>query len=114
MDLTTKEALMVIEYFAQQAAEDMPDGTATDFERHMWQSLLTVSLAVGRRITEQDWDTLVSAQMELQSFDRDPAGYLHEEGHENPDDLAVQDDLHQHLETQVAWAIDNCLANSGA
>ena len=62
---------MVLEYFAQQAAEDAPLENA---DTHMWMTRYQASLAIERQITEKDWDALVARMADLQSFDRDPAG----------------------------------------
>lgn len=115
MNLTKAEALMVIEYFATQAAEDAP---ATDFhwkswDKHMWMTRFQISLAVERQIKATDWETLVNHCFDLQSFDRDADAYLYEAG--ITDDLErAKDSMGYHLKEQVSWAVDNCWNNSGA
>jgi hypothetical protein len=84
--LTKEQSRMVIEYFATQAAEDAP-ATALDWanwDKHMWMTCYTASLAIERRINEHDWATLVNAAFDWQSFDRDPDAYLNERGYEEP------------------------------
>ena len=107
--LTTQQAKMVIEYFAAQAAEDAPIEGA---DKHMWLTRYQCSVAIERQIGEWWWDSLVANMADLQSFDRDPAGYLHEQGYE--DNIAEQDNMRQHIERQVSWSIDNVYRNSGA
>lgn len=108
-NLTEKQAKMVIEFFAQQAAEDFPEDGG---DKHMWQTRYKASLAVERRIGSWWWTSLVNAQMDLQSFDRDPAGYLYERG--EADWGSAIDDMGEHLKNQVSWSIDNVFRNSGA
>jgi hypothetical protein len=110
MKLTEKQAKQVIEYFAQQAAEDMPDGTEMECEKHLWTTLFQVSLAVQRRISERDWKFLVDEMLDLQSVNRDAEGYLNERGYETytPETIRLE------LEDNVSWLIDNCYDNSGA
>ena len=101
---------MAIEYFGQQTAESIPANPEfRELENHMWRGLLTVSLAINRRIKESDWDALVAAEADLQSFDRDPEGWLNEQGI-----IDSTDHVRDGLQDQVSLAIDNCLANSGA
>jgi hypothetical protein len=111
MELTEQQQKMVIEYFAQQAAEDMPDGTEMDREKHLWMTRYTASLAVKHRIGVWYWESLVDTMMDLQTFDRDPAAYLHD--YDYPDTQKERDDMRQHLENQVSWSIDNVLMSSG-
>jgi hypothetical protein len=108
--LTAQQAKQVIEYFAQQTAEDLPTGSAVERDKHMWRALLTVSLAINRRVTELDWDVLVAAQIDFQSYDRDPEGWMNEHGYK---DFGY----YRHgeaLADAVSFAIDNCYNNSGA
>jgi hypothetical protein len=109
MNLTKTQALMVIEHFAAQAAEDAPIVGA---DKHMWLTRYQASIAIERQIGEWWWDSLVANMSDLQSFDRDPAGFLHEQGWE--DSLAQRDNARQHIERQVSWSIDNVYRNSGA
>lgn len=106
--LTEKQAKQVIEYFAQQAAEDMPDADYTETEKHLWKTRYQASLAIDRRIGAYWWDTLVECERNLQSFDRDPEGYANEQGHSG------YAGTREYLETEVSWRIDNVLNNSGA
>lgn len=108
MKLTAQQAKMVLEYFAQQAAEDAPlEGADT----HMWMTRYQASLAIERQITEADWDALVARMSDLQSFDRDPDAYLNERGYAGSLDKLVFDDS---LKDQVSWAIDTAYTCSGA
>jgi hypothetical protein len=112
--LTREQAMMVIEYFSQQAAEDAPDSFQgeEDWDKHEWLTRYTVSLAIGRQITEHDWHTLLANMVESQSFDRDAEGWLNERG------LAVAqynvDYYKDVLEDLVTWSITNVYTNSAA
>lgn len=105
---------MVIEYFSAQAAEDYPghDATFADIEKHLWMTRFQVSLAVERQVGEWWWTSLINTQMELQSFDRDPAGYMYEQGQD--DIYKTRTTMRWHLQNQVSWSIDNAWNNSGA
>lgn len=109
MKLTAQQSKMAIEYFAQQAAEDAPLENA---DTHMWMTRYQASLAIERQIGEWWWDSLVANMADLQSFDRDPAGYLYENGFDDTE--AHRSDMDAHLKNQVSWSIDNCYNNSGA
>jgi hypothetical protein len=104
--LTAQQAKMVLEYFAQQAAEDAPLENA---DTHMWMTRYQASLAIERQITEKDWDALVAGMSELQSYDRDRDAYLHERGYVDP-----THSMRFSLEDQVSWAIDTAYTCSGA
>ena len=104
--LTAQQAKMVIEYFAAQAAEDAPIEGA---DKHMWLTRYQASIAIERQIGEWWWDSLVANMSDLQSFDRDPEGWLNEQGH-----AGTADGWGDHLQDQVSWAIDNVFNNSGA
>lgn len=106
--LTARQAKMVIEYFAAQAAEDAPE---QDDHKHMWMTRMQASLAIERQISPQDWYVLVVAMSNLQSFDRDPAGYLFDRGHE--DTAITRENEHFYLNDQVSWKIDTAYACSG-
>jgi len=107
--LTAQQAKMVIEYFAAQAAEDAPIEGA---DKHMWLTRYQASIAIERQIGEWWWDSLVANMSDLQSFDRDPEGYLYEQGIKvTPTFISWESD---HLKNQVSWAIDNVFNNSGA
>jgi hypothetical protein len=82
--LTKEQAKMVIEYFSRQAAEDAPveDKGWTRWDRHMWMTCFQTSLAIERKIDESFWAQLINAQLDAQTFDRDPDGYLHERGYD--------------------------------
>lgn len=101
---------MVIEYFSAQAAEDYPghDATFEDIDKHLWMTRYQVSLAVERNIGEWWWNSLVEAQMDLQSFDRDPDAFM--EKYDCGPKYAVE----ENLKNQVSWSIDNAWNNSGA
>ena len=110
--LTAQQAKMVLEYFARQAAEDYPVAQRHEQDKHMWMTRYQASLAIERQITELDWVTLLNATRDLQSFDRDPAGYLNEQG-------ILDTETHRDWELiyvtdQVSWQLDNCYNNSGA
>ena len=105
--LTAQQAKMVLEYFAQQAAEDAPLENA---DTHMWMTRYQASLAIERQITEMDWDRLVANMSDLQSFDRDPEGFLYERGIYPANKFIMGEDL----QDQVSWAIDTAYTCSGA
>lgn len=114
LTLTRKEAMMVIEFFGQQAAQDAPDSFQgeEDWDKHAWMTRYQTSLAVERQITEHDWHTLLANMVNLQSFDRDPEGFLNERGEQPvPINVEFYKDL---LEDHASWAITNCYDNSGA
>ncbi len=105
---------MVIEYFGTQAAEDAPMTTTswTQWDKHLWMTNHKVDLAIERQVNDRDWYTVVNTMLDLQSFDRDPAGYLHERG--DDDTEANRGEYDDRLKDLVSWAIDNAYRNSGA
>lgn len=111
LKLTEQQAKQVLEYFVQKAAEDAPDTTDWQvWDKSMWMTCYQASIAIERQIKEQDWVSLVNYQLDLQSFDRDPDGYLHERGYTEKD----KDYMHDTLKDLVSWGIDTVLKNSGA
>ena len=110
--LTAQQAKMVLEYFAQQAAEDYPDTTLPEQDKHMWMTRYQCSLAIERQINEAYWETLVVTVGAYESFDRDPDGYLHQNGYKVT--AEEREYTKDHLQYDVSFAIDNCFANSGA
>lgn len=117
--LTAQQAKMVIEYFAGQAAEDAPAVHHGDnevqwdaFNKHMWLTHKQVCIAIEREVSQHDWHTLLSNMIDLQVFDRDPAGYLHERGY--GDNEASRGYMTGVLEDLVSWAIDSAWNNAKA
>lgn len=112
MKLTATEAKMALEYFAQQAAQDAPvaDLDWNNWDSHMWMTNYTASLAVERRINEHDWATLVNAALDLQSFDRDPEGYLNERGLYPADKFTMHEDLQDVLSMSIDTAYNTSKA----
>jgi len=112
--LTKEQSKMAIEYFAKQAAEEAPrtDKTWVYWDRHMWMTLYTASLAIERIINMSDWAALVNAALDSQSFDRDPAGYLHERG--EPDTSQNVDYMRGVLEDVLSASIDTVFNTSRA
>lgn len=107
--MTKDEAQMVVEHFAQEAAQEAPDTTDWRvWDRHMWMTRYETSLAIERQIGELDWDQLVNAQINLQSFNRSPLEFMFDHGYE--DKSEVQD----YLEDTVSTHITLCVANSAA
>ena len=111
--LTAQQAKMVIEYFAAQAAEDMPIITsyAGDTDKHMWMTRMQASIAIEKQIGEFDWDELVTYMIAAQSFDRDPDGYLHANGYRVT--AAEREYVADTFEDEVSFAIDNAYGNAG-
>lgn len=107
--LTTQQAKQVIEYFATQAAEDAPllDG----YEKHLWITRMQASIAIEKQIREYDWDELVTTLIAVQSFDRDPDGYLHANGYKVT--AAEREYIADTFEDEVSFAIDNAYGNAG-
>lgn len=93
--LTAAQAKMVIEYFIKEAATNAPvtDLDWKDWDKHMWMTCYTTSLAIERRINERDWATLLNAALGLQQFDRDPEGYLFERGYDPAQDTAFMQNI---------------------
>lgn len=112
--LTSTQAKQVLAFFGQRAAEDAPDLEQGDAEwdTHAWKTLYTASLAIGRRITDHDWHTVIVSFLGLQSFDRDPDAYLHERGYEPSS--ASRDEMKGILEDLLSWAIDTAYNTSQA
>jgi hypothetical protein len=112
--LTKEQAKMVIEFFSQQAAEDLPvrDSNWKAWDRHMWMTCYTVSLAIERKINEHDWATLLNAALDWQSFDRDPAGYLYERGED--DNEHTNNYYHEVLQDVLSASIDTAFNTSKA
>lgn len=112
--LTNTQAKLVLQHFAAQAAAEAPEGEQGEiaWDTHAWQTLYTASVAIGRRITEHDWHTAVVSFMDLQSFDRDAAAYLHERGYS--DSANEKTYWYDTLNDLAGWAIDLAYSNSGA
>ena len=112
MKLTKEQAKMVIEYFAKQAAEEAPvqDTTWNNWDKHMWLTCYTVSLAVERLINIKDWAALVNAALDSQRFDRDPEGYLHEHGWTD----SSKEWMHDTLDDVLSMHIDTAFNTSRA
>ena len=106
--LTEQQAKMVIEHFAQKAAADLPAiFDWMEWDKTHWMSRMAVSVAIERQVTEQDWNDLINVQLDLQTFDRDPDGYMAD--HDWKGFAATR----EYLETQVSFYIDTAFRNSG-
>lgn len=113
--LTSTQAKQVLAFFGQRAAEEAPADLVQDdapWDTHAWKTLYTASLAIGRRITEHDWHTVIVSFLDLQSYDRDPDAYLHERGYVAND--AQKWYMKGTLEDLVSWAIDTAYNTSQA
>lgn len=79
---------MVIEYYANECAEEMPAGGDTAFswqkrDMHMdlyWMKVLSALGQAWRNPRDSDWYELVENIVSSLNFDRDPAGHLYEAG----------------------------------
>lgn len=111
--LTPSQAKMVIEFYSQQAAQETPDTTDWGvWDKHMWMSNHVADLAVERLIAARDWSMLLSAQLDAQTFDRDPAGYLNDRDYNDTESERVY--MQGILEDVVSAAIDAAYRNSKA
>lgn len=114
MKLTKEQAKMVIEFFSQKAAEEAPvkDTVWTEWDKHMWMTNYQTSLAIERRIHESDWAQLINAQLDAQTYDRDPDAYLHERGYDAND--AQKWYMHGVVQDVLSASIDGVFATSKA
>lgn len=87
MNLTVEQRRMVIEYFATKCVEEMPseDMPKAEFFRdlHSEEWRLEAMKAIERVINEDDWSRLLEELIRYQSFDRDPEGWIYENGYED-------------------------------
>ena len=108
--LTEKQSKMVIEYFAQQAAAEVPVWEYwQEWDNYIWRSQFTTSLAIDRRIRPDAWEQLVEAQIELDKFDRNPEQWMDENNV-----VGAQHKIKEKLVDEVSWRIDTVFRNSGA
>jgi hypothetical protein len=111
--LTKEQSKMVIEFFAQQAAQEAPHHEDTaEWDKHIWMTNYEASLAVERKINEHDWAVLVLTAVQWQSFDRDPYGYLNERGYN--DTARNAHDMKHTLQDVLSTSIDTAFNTSKA
>lgn len=112
--LTKEQSKMVIEYLSQKAAQEAPvaDLDWAAWDRHLWMTCYEASLAIERKIDESFWAQLINAQLDAQTFDRDPAGYLFERGEE--DNEHTNNYYHDVMKDLVSSSIDQAFQMSKA
>lgn len=103
MKLTKEQAKMVIEYFSQQAAQEAPvmDLDWKGWDSNMWLWNYKASIAIERVLNMSDWAALVNAQLDWQTFDRDPYGYLHQHGWTDSTEDWMRETLQDVLSAQI-------------
>ena len=87
MNLTVEQRRKIVEYLAGECVLTMPseDIAKAEFFRdlHSEEWRLRTMKAIERVINEDDWSRLLEELIRYQSFDRDPEGWIYENGYED-------------------------------
>lgn len=104
--LTQAQRRIIVEHFAEQCAQDVPAQlTGLELEHHLEWWRLKLALAMdGRKVDEIDWSILTSWVLDFQSFDRDPAGWLNEQGYD--DSVSRREHWHDYLNDEISARIN--------
>lgn len=82
--LTVEQRRMVIEYYAQKLVEEWPAVlTGIQVESRMYEAALLMEARLNRFVNKVTFNNLIELMLDYQTFDRDPAGWLEENGWED-------------------------------
>lgn len=82
--LTVAQRRMVIDYYATKLVEEWPAVlTGEEIEKRLYEAALQLEWRLNKFVIKPVFNNLIEFMLDQQSFDRDPQGWLHENGHED-------------------------------
>jgi hypothetical protein len=106
--LTREQRRMVIEFYATQCAAEMPSDEMPKAEfyqdLHREEYRLRAMKGIEKVIPEVYWTDLIEELLEYQSFDRDPAGWLEENGYSGNESVHATRNV---FNNNISYHIDN-------
>lgn len=79
--LTVEQRRMVIDYYTTKLVEEWPAAlTGQQIENRMYEAALLMEARLNRFINKYTFNNLIEFMLDQQTFDRDPAGWLNENG----------------------------------
>lgn len=97
---------MIVEFYATKCVEEMPseDMPKAEFFRdlHSEEWRLKTMKAIEKVIPEADWSELLEWLIAYQWFDRDPEGFMYQNGYDGYSPQEVRN----HLNDNASWNID--------
>lgn len=106
--LTVEQRRMVIDYYATKLVEEWPAVlTGIEIEKRLYEAALKMEGRINKFINKYTFNELIEAMLDQQSFDRDPQGWLYENGHEDNAQQVLQtkhrfEDIISDLINQIA------------
>ena len=107
IELTQAQRRMVVEYFAEECATDLPaDSAIWSPTLAKWATKLEEALDIGRleRWQWNVWQLLVFRMRKAQSLDRDPSAFMYLMGY--PDDEDTVDSFKRKMDQAISEGID--------
>lgn len=79
--LTVAQRRMVIDYYATKLVEEWPAViTGIEIEKRLYEAALKLEWRLNRFVNKSIFNELIEFMLDQQSFDRDPEGWLDEQG----------------------------------
>lgn len=73
---------MVIDYYATKLVEEWPaELTGLEVEKRLYEAALKMEGRINKFINKTEFNVLITYMLDQQSFDRDPYGWMDENGH---------------------------------
>ena len=83
MKLTVAQRRMVIEYYATKLVEEWPAVlTGIQVEKRVYEAALAMEWRLNKFVNKITFNNLIEFMLDQQTFDRDPDGWLNENGYE--------------------------------
>lgn len=81
--LTVEQRRMVIDYYATKLVEEWPAVlTGEEIEKRLYEAALKLEWRLNKFVNKTTFNELIEYMLDQQSFDRDPDGWLNENGYE--------------------------------
>lgn len=89
--LTVAQRRMVIDYYATKLVEEWPAVlTGEEIEKRLYEAALKMEGRINKFINKYTFNELIEFMLDQQSFDRDPDGWLEENGWDNSNDTKLR------------------------
>lgn len=84
--LTVAQRRMVIDYYATKLVEEWPAVlTGIEIEKRLYEAALKMEARLNKFVNKYTFNALIELMLDQQSFDRDPDGWLNEQGYDAND-----------------------------
>lgn len=108
MKLTVEQRRMVIDYYATKLVEEWPAVmTGIEVENRLYEAALMMEHRINKFINKDSFNNLIEFMLDQQTFDRDPDGWLYENGHGDNVKPSVVEDWKHYLDDMVSALIND-------